>query len=237
MYPIELSPRLRCVGTLVPPACRYADVGTDHAYLPVWLLQHRIIEHAVVSDIRPGPLARAKQTAARYSLTDRMEFRLCSGLTGYTPEDADTISIAGMGGETIASILSAFSWTAQGDRRWILQPMSAVEDLRTYLNRNGFTIQREDLVQEGSIIYVTLLAAPGHDTPYTPAELWAGRQRPGESGPLRTQYLERLLTRTKRIIKGLERSSAAKDALRRTHYEALVQELQEMQREWLAWQP
>ena len=103
---MELSPRLRSVAGLVPPGARFADVGTDHAYLPVWLLQQGIIEHALVSDLRPGPLDRARSTAARYGLAERMEFRLCDGLSGIAPAEADTIAIAGMGGETIAAILA-----------------------------------------------------------------------------------------------------------------------------------
>ena len=93
---MELSPRLRSVAGLVPPGARFADVGTDHAYLPVWLLQQGIIEHALVSDLRPGPLDRARSTAARYGLAERMEFRLCDGLSGIAPAEADTIAIAGV---------------------------------------------------------------------------------------------------------------------------------------------
>ena len=85
---MELSPRLRSVAGLVPPGARFADVGTDHAYLPVWLLQQGIIEHALVSDLRPGPLDRARSTAARYGLAERMEFRLCDGLSGIAPAEA-----------------------------------------------------------------------------------------------------------------------------------------------------
>ena len=103
---MELSPRLRSVAELVPRGARFADVGTDHAYLPVWLLQRGVISRAVVSDLRQGPLDRARSTAEKYGLTSRMDFRLCDGLSAIRPEEADTIAIAGMGGETVAAILA-----------------------------------------------------------------------------------------------------------------------------------
>ena len=101
MRNMELSPRLRSVAELVPQGAGFADVGTDHAYLPVWLLQRGVIRRAVASDLRRGPLERARLTAEKYGLTDRMDFRLCDGLSGIRPEEADTVAIAGMGGETV----------------------------------------------------------------------------------------------------------------------------------------
>ena len=145
---MELSPRLRSVAGLVPPGARFADVGTDHAYLPVWLLQQGIIEHALVSDLRPGPLDRARSTAARYGLAERMEFRLCDGLSGIAPAEADTIAIAGMGGETIAAILAAAPWVREQGCLLLLQPMSAQSALRPWLQRQGYRIEREHLSRE-----------------------------------------------------------------------------------------
>ena len=102
---IQLTPRLRAVANMVPAGARLADVGTDHAYLPACLLQEGVLQRAVVSDLRRGPLDRARATAERYSLTERMDFRLCDGLSGIDPDEVDAIVIAGMGGETIAAIL------------------------------------------------------------------------------------------------------------------------------------
>ena len=128
MRPIELTPRLQAVAGLVPRGARLADVGTDHAYLPASLLQQGVIDTAVAADLRPGPLDRARATAERYGLTEQISFRLCDGLSGILPEEADTVVIAGMGGETIAAILSAAPWVREEGKRLILQPMSAQED-------------------------------------------------------------------------------------------------------------
>lgn len=232
MRAIELSPRLRSVGELVPPGCRYADVGTDHAYLPVWLLQHGIIDRAIVSDLRESPLDRARQAGERYGLADRLDFRLCDGLSAIRPGEVDTVSIAGMGGETIAAILAACPWAAEGEHRFLLQPMSAAEDLRAYLNGNGFFIQSEILTQEGRTIYVTLEVIPGQDTPYTPAELWAGRQPADGRASLRGAYLDKLLLRAENALAGAEASRRESDAARAAELRAIYDGLTEMKKEW-----
>ena len=123
----ELSPRLQSVADLVPEGARLADVGTDHAYLPVWLILQGMIDGAVVSDLRQGPLDRARQNAAHYEVSDKLSFRLCDGLRGVQHHEADTVTIAGMGGETIANILSESPWVGLGSCRLILQPMTAQE--------------------------------------------------------------------------------------------------------------
>ena len=142
MKTIELSPRLRAVADLVPPQTRFVDVGTDHAYLPAYLIQKGIIPSAVASDLRKGPLERARQTAERCGVTGRMSFRLGNGLERVQPEEAQTIAIAGMGGETIAAILSAAPWCRLGERTLLLQPMSGLPELRAWLQRGGYRIVR-----------------------------------------------------------------------------------------------
>ena len=110
MKQLELTPRLKTIADLVCDGARLADIGTDHAYLPVWLLLNDRLKSAIAADIRPGPLDRARATAEEYDCTDRMRFVLCDGLSGLNRKDADTIVIAGMGGETIAAIMQAASW-------------------------------------------------------------------------------------------------------------------------------
>ena len=106
-----LDSRLSLAGSFVRDGAVVADIGTDHAYLPVWLLLEGKITRAIAADLREGPLARAKLTAKEYDCNKNIAFRLCDGLSGITPEEADTIVIAGMGGETIAAILEQAAWT------------------------------------------------------------------------------------------------------------------------------
>ena len=104
---IRLSPRLQMVADFVPPCACVADIGTDHGYLPVWLLQNGIAEAAIAADIHAGPLANARQSADAYDLTERFRFALADGLQFPDAQDADVITIAGMGGETICAIMAA----------------------------------------------------------------------------------------------------------------------------------
>ena len=237
MRNMELSPRLRSVAELVPQGAGFADVGTDHAYLPVWLLQRGVIRRAVASDLRRGPLERARLTAEKYGLTDRMDFRLCDGLSGIRPEEADTVAIAGMGGETIAAILSAASWVREAGCPLILQPMSAQPFLRRWLQANGYAVEREVLAREGETLYTIFLAKAGPTPPLTPAEAWAGRQSREEADPLRGAYLDKLIRRAERAWEGLRRSTRPSDATRLAETEQALDGLRKMKEEWQSWQP
>ncbi|MGE9970925.1 MAG: tRNA (adenine(22)-N(1))-methyltransferase [Oscillospiraceae bacterium] len=234
--PFSLSPRLAAVAELVPQGTRLADVGTDHGRLPVWLIQHGVVERAVASDLRPGPLSRARALAERWAVADRISFRLCDGLSGIGSEEARTVTVAGMGGETIAEILAAAPWTGESGHRYILQPMSGLDGLRRYLSGHGFAIRRETLVEEGETLYVVLLAEPGEMPPLTEGEIWVGRQSRGEDGPLRERYLEQELGKLRRAAEGLSRTERAEDQAKRARYEAAAEEVERMREEWRQWQ-
>lgn len=234
--PFSLSPRLQTVAGLVPGGARLADVGTDHGRLPVWLVQHGAVERAVCSDLRPGPLSRAKALAERWQVSDKMEFRLCDGLSEIAPWEADVITIAGMGGETIADILHAARWSNEPGHTYILQAMSGMDGLRRYLSGNGFTIEQEVLVEEGETLYVVLLAQPGEMKPLTEGEIWVGRQVPGMDSPLRSRYLEQEYRKLSRAAAGLARSQRPEDTEKRKWYELAAWEVAQMKKEWEQWQ-
>lgn len=231
----ELTPRLRSVAGLVPAGASVADIGTDHAYLPVWLLLEGKISRAVAADINKGPLDRARLTAKEYECRENIDFRLCDGLAAIGPEEVDTIVIAGMGGETIAAILEGAPWTKNGDYDLILQPMSAQNDLRRWLWQNGYGIKRELLVCEGEKLYNIMLAGYGEAEPMSPGEEWAGRQYPGMEQELRGEYLARLLEKTARAIDGISRGTGEKDRERLEELRTVHAALQRMKEEWDAW--
>ena len=152
---IRLSPRLQTVADFVPPCTCAADIGTDHGYLPVWLLQNGIAETAIAADIHAGPLANARQSAHAYDLTERFRFVLADGLQFPDAKDADVITIAGMGGETICAIMAAASWLQEG-LRLVLQPQSKVAELTDWLWRSGFTIEDAALCRDSGKRYLAL---------------------------------------------------------------------------------
>ena len=156
MRRLELSPRLAAIAEQVPQGARLADVGTDHAYLPAWLLLAGRISGAVDTDVREGPLQRGRETARLYKVEDRIVFRCCDGLAAVEPQEADTVVIAGMGGELMARIVERAPWTR--GCTLLLQPMSAQEVLRQWLVTHGYCIQRETLVREGEKFYGILTA-------------------------------------------------------------------------------
>lgn len=216
-----LTPRLSCLAALVPQGARLADIGTDHGKLPISLLIAGRIAGAIGSDIGEGPLAHAARNAREHGVS--LSLRLASGLDAVRPDECDTISIAGMGGQTIADILAAAPWCTAGQHLLLLQPMTMVYELRQRLWQNGYTIERETLCREDRRQYVVLSARGGAEKRAVP--LWQCAFSPallradGAAG-----YLQWLLKRETRALAGMEQSSTV-DAARLDAQRKLVSEI------------
>lgn len=195
---MELTARLQAIADQVPQGARFADIGTDHGQLPVWLLMNGRISNAIASDLREGPLSRARETAKQYGQTEHISFRLCSGLAEVSAEETDVIAIAGMGGENISAILEAAPWTRL-DKLLLLQPMTGLAYLRQWLQKNHYVILSEQIAREGKHLY-SIWTVRGGDMPeLSPAELWAGRQS-GDS--LRGAYLALMINKAEKALAG-----------------------------------
>lgn len=229
---MELTPRLSKLAELVPHGARFADIGTDHAYLPTWLILNNVIEYAIAADLRKGPLDRAKDTAEKYGVSDKMDFRLCDGLSDVRSEEVNVIAIAGMGGETIAHILSEAPWTKEENITLILQPMSSQSDLRQWLATNGYKIEDECVVREDKTFYNILLVKAGEMFHMSPAELLAGRQK---NDSLRGEYLTHLIEKVTRALQGQRSASNINESAIKQLTDVL-DGLTEMKGEWDAWQ-
>lgn len=227
---MDLSPRLALVASYVPVNSRLADVGTDHAYLPTWLLLQGKIRTGIASDLRQGPLSRAKATAKRYGVEDRLSFRLCDGLDGIFPHEAETVVIAGIGGETMISILQEAPWTKACFL--VLQPMTSLPELRQWLMENGYAILTERGVKDHGTIYVVLTVAGEEMTPLTPGEQYGGRPSCWGDDPLRGEYLRHLLGKARRELAGVEQSSKPADVPRRDDLRQTISELTAWEEEW-----
>ena len=154
-----LDARLRQVAAFVRQGSRLADIGTDHAFLPVELVKSGRCTYAVASDVRVGPVAAATRTVSEAGLQDKIAIRLGDGLSTVSEDEVDDIVIAGMGGETIAMILAAALWVNNGRYRLILQPMTRAEKLRRYLWESGFAILAEEVVHDGRHWYTVIHTA------------------------------------------------------------------------------
>ena len=139
----QLDPRLSVCASFVREGAKLADVGTDHAYLPIWLVKNGKIASAIAADVNIGPLRRAEKNIRKYHVEDKVVTRLSDGLETVFPVEADDIVIAGMGGEMIVKILSAAPWVMDAGKQLILQPMTAADKLRLYLEEKGFFVEKE----------------------------------------------------------------------------------------------
>ena len=207
MKRIELTPRLQAVASFVPKGARLADIGTDHAYLPVSLILDEQSPGAVAADLRPGPLDRARKTAAEYGCTDKVTFRLCDGLSDVKSYETDAIAIAGMGGETIAQILGDDEIADDDPRLFVLQPMSRANLLREYLAENEFEVLDFVLCKDGGHLYECFSVRKGKKVETDPLYRYVGRQHHADDALYKeylTEYRRRLLT----ILAGHAASSA-----------------------------
>lgn len=156
----KLSPRLKKIAELVPPCQTFADIGTDHAYLPVYLINKGICEYAIASDLREGPLSRAEETARTFGAEDKISLRLGSGFETLKEGEATVAAVAGMGGVLTAELLKNSAEVAKSLKSLILQPMTAVYELRVFLYENGYKIEEEYLVKEEDKLYHILKVTP-----------------------------------------------------------------------------
>ena len=222
---LQLQPRLQLLADMVPAGVRLADIGTDHGYLPVWLLQQGRIGLAIASDISPDPLEHARQSAQEYGV-DGIDFRLCGGLDGIRPEEVDMIVIAGMGGETIIQILKGAPWTKSGNHSLLLQPMTKTELLRDWLVDNGYRFMRERLVWDKDILYPIMEVCGGEQAKLTALQRTVGVVMSHD--PLYPEYLAQHIARLQRAINGMMQSGSKKN---HEKAEALTDILRELEQE------
>ena len=154
----ELDERLSSAAKYVRQGAVFADIGTDHAYLPLFLLERGVIDHAYAADIAEGPLARARRAVMEGGRSEQVTLLLANGLEGMENLGLTDIAVCGMGGETVVEILRAAPFVKNENVRLILQPMSRAGVLRRYLAEEGFCIEEETLVVAASKRYACLCA-------------------------------------------------------------------------------
>lgn len=200
-----LDKRLVGAAQYVRRGAYFADIGTDHAYLPVYLLEQGVISRAVASDIREGPLRNARSTVESAGFADAVTLKLTPGLEGLEGEGLTDIAICGMGGEMIISILEAAPFVRDPAIRLILQPMSRWAPLRRYLTSEGFTIEEESIsVSHGKVYTCLCVHYSGEVTTLTPLEAELGKWNIAHrlDSPLFPRLLEELLTSARKQLEG-----------------------------------
>lgn len=156
-----LSDRMKAVAGLVQPCRSIADIGCDHGYVAMELVRSNICRHVIAMDINSGPLDRAKQNIADYAMQDYIETRLSDGVSALREGETDGIICAGMGGKLVISILEQGKKLIGAMTQVILQPQSELDEVRRYLRKKGFLIDKEDMIYEDGKYYPMMRALPG----------------------------------------------------------------------------
>lgn len=221
---MHLDSRLSAVAKLVRKNSILADIGTDHAYLPVYLIKNNIIESAIASDIGKGPLLNAKKTVDKYGFTDKIQLRLSDGLKNFRPNEVNEISVAGMGGLLISQFINETEWLKSEEIHLILQPMTHTEDLRKALYDNGFHIDKELVAKDTDKLYIVLSAYySGKKQNYSEFDLIVGKLPLNKDG-LSKEYLNKIFVKYNKKILALK--NADKEC---SDLEKLVGELKQWQ--------
>ena len=155
---INLSERMLMAARMVRSGNAVADIGTDHAYLPAYLILRGISPKALACDVRKGPLENAKKTVEAYSIEDKITLRLSDGFDEINPSEADDLIMCGMGGTLMEQLVSRTHWLKDKSKRIIVQPQSHAEDIRRFFIENGFEILFEDACIDGGKLYCAMAA-------------------------------------------------------------------------------
>ena len=203
-----LSKRLLKAAELVPPCDVFLDVGTDHAYLPVYLIKKQVCKRAIASDLRKGPLESAERTAQNFGVLPLTDLRLGSGFETVSEGEADAAVVAGMGGVLISELIKTSESTVRQIKTLVLQPMTATYELRKFLYENNFTITDEFLVKEDTKLYHIMTVTSGAPQKQTEAELFMGIHLLNKEKEHYLEYVSRQVKKIKKQIEGLEKSKS-----------------------------
>lgn len=215
---MELSIRLKAVADMVTPGSRLADIGTDHAYIPIYLAKNEVIPSAIAMDINKGPLKRAEKNIEENGLEQCIKTRLSDGLFALELNEADTMIAAGMGGALVIKILSDKPEVTDGFQELILQPQSEIWKVREFLSGQGYEIVDEKMVIDDGKYYTVMKAKKGQSA-YNQAELEFGPVLLKNKDAVLLEYLEREKNITSHILDSIKNQTSEKT---RKRYEELT---------------
>lgn len=218
---LPIGERLLACCSYVNQGDRVADIGCDHGYLSIHLLRQGIARSVIASDVNRQPLLTAVRNAEKFGVADRIRFYLSDGLRN-VPRDFDTMICAGMGADTMISILEAAPWLKSPQYRLILQCQSRRPELRRYLSDAGWRISREALVKEGKFLYPITEAVYAPGEALTPGGCHLPPALLSSGSPLLPEFTRRVLDGLRHTVEGLSHSGGPRyDAFR-----AVLEELE-----------
>ena len=223
---MELSKRLYAVAGLVTEGASVADIGTDHGYVPIYLVERGIASKVIAMDVNQGPLNRARMHIVGHGLGDRIETRLSDGLARIRPGEVDTVIVSGMGGPLTIRILQEGKEVADQLNALILQPQSEICRVRRFLTENGYRIEQEDMVLEDGKYYPVMRVVHGTKEPYEEWEYLYGKRLLEARHPVLLEFLKRELHIKESILEQLAGRGGSESARERA--EEICRE-----REWI----
>ncbi len=202
---LNLKGRLKLIADKVPKCNVLADIGTDHAYIPIYLVQNGVCQKAIASDVKIGPVKMASNNISLYKLSEKIETRLGNGLNTIEINEADSIIIAGMGGTLLTELLEANKPKTVNADTLVLQPMNDLHVVRKWLYDNAFEIYDEEMVAEGPKMYFVLSAKfSGNKKQYSDFELYVGQRLIEKKDPLLDAYCRMKVQQIDRVLEQLE---------------------------------
>lgn len=224
---MEISKRLRTIADMVTPNSVVCDVGTDHGYLAIYLIEQGICEKVIAMDVAEGPLSKAQTNIAQYHFEDQIETRLSDGLDELHPFEASTVVMAGMGGILITGLLEKGKAVLDTVRELIVSPHTDIELTRRYLLRNGFAIAKERMLVEDGKYYIIMKAYHGKQSYDTLSEYRYGSGLLKERNPVLKEYLEKELVKNESLYGNLKTISTENSEKRRMELEEEIQCIKE----------
>lgn len=189
---MKLSKRLETVASMVTKGNRAADIGCDHGFVPIFLVESGISPSAVAADVRHGPLSRAKDHIKEHGLEDKIQTRLSDGLSDIKPGEADSLIMSGIGGILMIRLLADNCETAKSFRELILSPQSELADVRRYLVENGYFIEYEHMLcDEGKFYFIFYVVGKNDEREWSEEEYRYGKDICAEDLEIFRVYLEK----------------------------------------------
>ena len=203
---MRLSKRLKLIADKVPSCDTLADIGSDHAYVPIYLIENNICKKALATDIKDGPNLVAQKNIKKFDMEKRIEILKGSGLKPIKEKEVEIIIIAGLGGVQITEILENDFEKAKKSRLIILQPMNYTELVRKWLNSNGFKICDEELIKEDNKLYVVIsVVYTGKNRTFDEFDFYIGRSLIEKNDPLLLEYIKRNIKKVEKILTGMQK--------------------------------
>lgn len=233
---IKLTKRLNAIAACLQPCKCVVDVGTDHGYIPIFVAENRLADKIIATDIGAGPLENAKRSAKVYGVYHKIEFVQTDGLAGISPDEVETVILAGMGGETIVAILKNAYWLKKRRVTLVLQPQSKVGELSIWLKNEGYAVCDASLVEDAGKLYIIFTVKAGEGRAMvSSAELFVNRILLEKRDPLLPKYLDELILKAERVRNGMGKARKEISTEEAMHLRVVLSGLKKMREETSKW--